>query len=90
MSDNFDGFDEDTEKAIAAVGHDPFCVSAVFAAAIHKGKTAAEAAEIEAEAVFGVGYKRDPKGRPVETGKGSRLQQTSQHKAALQKYEGRV
>ena len=35
------------------------------------------------------GAKRDGKGNPIEVGKGSRVQQTSQHIAALQKFEGR-
>jgi hypothetical protein len=39
--------------------------------------------------VFGVGAKRDGKGNPIEIGKGSKAQQTSQHLAALQKAEGR-
>jgi hypothetical protein len=83
-------FNPDTEAAIRAVGRDPLSLGAVFERALDAGKTPAEAAEIEAESVFGVGYKKDPKGRPIETGKGSRLQQTSQHQAALQKLEGRV
>jgi hypothetical protein len=82
-------YDEATEAAIKAAGRDPLSLSAVFEQALNKGKTPAEAADIEAEIVFGVGFKRDAKGQPIETGKGSKAQQTSQHLAALQKAEGR-
>jgi hypothetical protein len=82
-------FDDATEAAIKAVGRDPLSLSAVFEAALNKGKTPAEAADLEAEAVFGVGFKRDANGNPIERGKGSKAQQTSQHLAALQKAEGR-
>jgi hypothetical protein len=51
--------------------------------------TPAEAAEKEAESVFGVGYKKDGKGNAIEMGKGSKAQMTAQHLAALQKAEGR-
>jgi hypothetical protein len=81
-------FDEATNAAIIANGQNPSTLSAVFEGAIYKGMTPAQAAEAEAEAVFGIGYKRDAKGRPVERGKGSKAQQTSQHIAALQKREG--
>jgi hypothetical protein len=83
-------FDDATNAAIIAIGQNPSTLSAVFEAAIHKGMTPAEAAEAEHVAVFGVGYKRDAKGRPIEKGKGSKTQQTSQHLAALQKREGRA
>jgi hypothetical protein len=82
-------FDEQTEAAIKASGRDPLSLGAVFEAALHKGQTVAQAADLEFEAVFGVGAKRDAKGNGIEVGKGSKAQQTSQHLAALQKYEGR-
>jgi hypothetical protein len=82
-------FDDATEAAIRAVGRDPLSLSAVFEGALNKGMTPAEAAEMEAESVFGVGYQRDAKGNAIETGKGSKAQSTSQHLAALQKAEGR-
>jgi hypothetical protein len=82
-------FDDATEAAIRAVGRDPLSLSAVFERALNSGKTPAEAAQAEAESVFGVGFKRDAKGNPIETGRGSKAQQTSQHLAALQKAEGR-
>jgi hypothetical protein len=82
-------FDDKTEAQIRAVGRDPLSLSAVFEGALNKGKTPAEAAELEEIAVFGEGFKRDAKGNPIERGKGSKVQQTSQHLAALQKAEGR-
>jgi hypothetical protein len=82
-------FDDKTEAQIRAVGRDPLSLSAVFEGALHKGRTPAEAAELEEIAVFGEGFKRDAKGNPIERGKGSKVQQTSQHLAALQKAEGR-
>jgi hypothetical protein len=82
-------FDDATEAAIKAVGRDPLSLSAIFERALQAGMTPAEAAEKEAESVFGVGYKKDAKGNPIEMGKGSKAQQTSQHLAALQKAEGR-
>jgi hypothetical protein len=78
------------EKAILSVGRDPLSMSAVFEQSIDKGMSPQEAAEKEAEMVFGVGFKRDAKGNPIEVGKGSKLQHTSQHVAALQKWEGRT
>jgi hypothetical protein len=83
-------FDDATNAAIIQIGRNPSSLSAVFEGTIHKGMTPAQAAEQEAEMVFGIGYKRDAKGRPIETGKGSKVQQTSQHLAALQKNEGRA
>ena len=83
-------FDDATNAAIIASGRNPSSLSAVFEFAIHKGLSVAEAGDKETESVFGIGYKRDPKGRPIEAGKGSRLQQTSQHRAALEKNEGRA
>jgi hypothetical protein len=61
-----------------------------FQRCLHKGKTIEEAADLEFESVFGVGAKRDAKGRPIEHGRGSAAQQTAQHIAAPQKYEGRT
>jgi hypothetical protein len=78
----------DLELAAEATGRDPLSLSAVFEQAIDKGLTPQEAAEKEAESVFGIGYKRDPKGRPIEVGRGSRVNQTSQHLTALRKWEG--
>jgi hypothetical protein len=82
-------FDDATNAAIIAFGKNPSSLGAVFEHAINNGKTPAQAAELEAESVFGVGYKKDAKGNPIETGKGSKAQQTAQHQAALQKAEGR-
>jgi hypothetical protein len=86
----FEGIKSEVELAAEKVGRDPLSVSAVFEDAINKGLTAEEAEQKEFENVFGIGAKRDAKGRPIEVGKGSRAQQTSQHMAALQKGEGRV
>jgi hypothetical protein len=83
-------FSDEQNAAIIAFGQNPSTLSAVFEGAVHKGKTPAEAAEMEAEMVFGIGYKKDAKGQPIEKGKGSKVQQTSQHLAALQKREGRA
>jgi hypothetical protein len=83
-------FDDATNAAIIASGRNPSSLSAVFEGAIHKGMTPAEASEKEFEGVFGIGARRDAKGKPIEMGKGSKAQQTSQHIAALQKSEGRV
>jgi len=82
-------FDEQTEAAIKKSGRDPLSLSAVFETAIHKGASVDEAADLEFQNVFGVGAKRDSKGSPIEQGKGSKVQQTSQHLAAQQKWEGR-
>jgi hypothetical protein len=38
--------------------------------------------------VFGAGHTLDAKGEPIETGRGSALQQTNQHKAALERSAG--
>jgi hypothetical protein len=82
-------FDEATNAAIIAGGRNPSSLSAVFEAALHKGSTVDEAADAEFRAVFGENAKRDNKGQPIEVGKGSKAQQTSQHVAAVQKWEGR-
>jgi hypothetical protein len=82
-------FDDATNEAIIAIDKNPSSLSAVFEQSLNKGMTPAEAAEAEVVSVFGVGYKKDAKGNPIETGKGSKAQQTSQHLAALQKAEGR-
>ena len=79
-------FDDKINAAIIESGRNPSSLSAVFESAIHKGKTVGEAADAEFEAVFGVGAKRDGKGNPIEIGKGSKAQQTSQHRAAQQKW----
>jgi hypothetical protein len=83
-------FDDATNAAIIAGGRNPSSISAVYEAAIHKGLSPAEAAKKEFEGVFGIGARCDGKGHPIERGKGSKAQQTSQHIAALQKNEGRV
>jgi hypothetical protein len=83
-------FRDDQNAAIIAFGRNPSSLSAVFEAAIHKGLSPAEAAEKEFEGVFGIGARRAAKGNPIERGKGSKAQQTSQHIAALRKAEGRV
>jgi hypothetical protein len=82
-------FDDATNAKIIGSGRNPSSLSAVFEGAIHKGLTIDEAADLEFEGVFGSGAKRDGKGNGIETGKGSKAQQTSQHIAALQKHEGR-
>ncbi len=79
----------EVELAAEALGKDPGSLSAVFEQSINKGLTPEEAAQKEFEDVFGVGAKRDAKGNPIESGKGSKAQQTSQHIAALAKWEGR-
>ena len=61
----------------------------VYDRAIEAGKTPKEAEEKLLESIFGVGFQRDAKGRPIEVGKGSAKQQTSQHKMAIEKAEGR-
>jgi hypothetical protein len=46
-------------------------------------------AEIQANSdVFGIGYKTDKHGRPIESGIGSDSNITEQHIAAVRKYEG--
>jgi hypothetical protein len=81
-----DDFDDKTDAAIIASGRNPSSLSAVFEQALTKGGTIDAAADAEFEAVFGVGAKRDSKGAPIEVGKGSKVQQTSQHRAAQQKW----
>jgi hypothetical protein len=63
--------------------------SAVYTIARNNGMSHEQALEAEAESVFGVGYKRDKNGKPIETGIGSAAQPTPQHRAALAKSEGR-
>jgi hypothetical protein len=41
-------------------------------------------------AVFGVGFKRDRNGRPIEQGIGSPANPSPQHFAMLEKYEGKA
>ena len=82
-------FDDATNAAIIAGGRNPSTLSAVYETTLHKTGDVKTAADAEFEAVFGVGAKRDSSGKPIETGKGSKVQQTSQHQAALQKFEGR-
>jgi hypothetical protein len=82
-------FDDATNSEIIASGRNPSSLSAVFESKLNKGGNLKAAADAEFEAVFGVGAKRDGKGQPIELGKGSKAQQTSQHIAAAQKWEGR-
>jgi hypothetical protein len=84
-----DNFDKDTNAAIITSGRNPSALSAVFETTLSKSGDLEEAAKAEFESVFGVGARRDGKGNPIEVGKGSKAQQTSQHVAARQKYEGR-
>ena len=83
-------FDDETNAAIIAFGRNPSSLSAVFEAAVRKTGNMKTAADAEFEMVFGVGAQRDGKGNPIERGKGSKAQQTTQHIAALQKNEGRT
>ncbi|KJC59901.1 hypothetical protein UP10_14490 [Bradyrhizobium sp. LTSPM299] len=83
-------FDDADNHAIIAAGRNPSSLSAVFEATFRKSGDINTAAQAEFEAVFGVNAKRDHKGNPIEVGKGSKVQQTSQHRTALQKAEGRV
>lgn len=53
------------------------------------GKSPEEADRIMHERVFGVGFKRDEDGNPIEQGKGGPLQQTGQHLEALRIAEER-
>jgi hypothetical protein len=39
--------------------------------------------------VYGVGFQRDRRGKPVEQGRGSASNPTEQHFQALERYEGR-
>jgi hypothetical protein len=81
-----DDFSDETNAAIIASGRNPSSLSAVFEQALSKSGRIDEAANAEYEAVFGVGSKPDSKGNPIELGKGSKAQQTSQHRAAQQKW----
>ena len=83
-------FDEKTNAAIIGSGRNPSSLSAVFEATLNKTGDIDAAANAELEAIFGVGFKRDAKGNPIERGKGSSAQRTSQHVAAVQKAEGRA
>lgn len=50
---------------------------------LNEGKSPEQAKKIMAERVFGVNFPIDEKGNPIERGKGSKLQPTSQHVEAL-------
>lgn len=50
---------------------------------IAKGKTPEQARRKVTEDVFGVDYRTDTKGNPIEVGKGSAAQTTQQHREAL-------
>lgn len=54
-----------------------------YAELVAAGKTDEEADRIMHERVFGVGYKLDENGKPIEQGKGGPLQVTAQHVEAL-------
>jgi hypothetical protein len=82
--------DDKTNAAIIASGRDPSSLGAVFESTLNKSGEISAAADAEFEAVFGVGAKRDAKGQPIEIGKGSKAQQTEQHRVALQKEAGRA
>ncbi len=50
---------------------------------MEKGRSPEEAEHKIAQDVFGQDYQKDAKGAPIERGKGSALQPTSQHQQAL-------
>jgi hypothetical protein len=52
---------------------------------MERGMSREEAERKVAEMVFGHDFKTDAEGRPIEQGKGSPSQQTSQHKIAVAK-----
>jgi hypothetical protein len=54
-----------------------------------KGLSEAQAKQRCAEDVFGVGFKTDSRGRPIEQGLGSAANPTDQHFRAMEKYEGK-
>jgi hypothetical protein len=81
-------FSDATNAAIIASGRNPSSLSAVFEAALNKGGNIEAAADAEFRAVFGENAKRDSKGQPIEVGKGSNAQQTSQHVAACRSGRG--
>ena len=83
-------FDDATNAAIIGTGRNPSSLSAVFESTLHKTGDVNAAADAEFAAVFGVNARRDSKGQPIELGKGSKAQQTSQHLAARQRWEGRT
>ncbi len=83
-----DDLSDQANAAIIASGRNPSSLSAVFEQEFAKSGDIAKAADAEFEAVFGAGAKRDGKGNPIEVGKGSKTQQTSQHRAAQQKWGG--
>ena len=85
-----DNFDKATNEAIIASGRNPSGLSAVFELTLAKSGNLQEAADAEFASVFGADAKRDSKGNPIEVGKGSKVNSTSQHLAALQKAEGRT
>jgi len=50
----------------------------------------ADAKQKVADDVFGVGFKTDRHGRPLERGIGSPGNESEQHFAAIEKYEGKA
>lgn len=56
---------------------------------LSEGKTVAQAEQIMHERVFGVGFKKDEHGKPVEQGFGSEANPTPQHMIALKLAEDR-
>jgi len=56
---------------------------------LEKGLSKSEARQRVADDVFGVGFKTDSQGRPIEQGIGSAAQPTEQHLKAIERYEGR-
>jgi hypothetical protein len=81
-----DDFSPETNAAIIASGRNPSSLSAVFEQTLSKSGDIAAAADAEFRAVFGEDAKRDAKNNPIEIGKGSKVQLTSQHLAAQQKW----
>lgn len=67
------------EQQVTVTLPNPMTVGEMMA----KGMTQAQAENKMNEMVFGVGYRRDDKGMPIEVGKGSAAQPTPQHLAAL-------
>jgi hypothetical protein len=57
---------------------------------IDKGLSESEAEERVRQEVFGVGYKVDSNGNPIEQGRGSLFNPTEHHFAAIEKREGKA
>src|SRR5262245_22427852 len=65
-------------------------VGAVYDRVIRAGGTHEQAEEEVRKNVYGVGYRRDKRGNPIETGIGSKGHETTNHFAAIRKWEGEV